>query len=57
MAEQRIKTGHRVVCHKQGPYDGRRGRVVQTLAGGTVAHVNFGASALTEHVSYFEAVT
>jgi ribosomal protein L24 len=54
--ERRIKTGRRVICYQHGPYKGKRGRVVDVLAGGEAVQVTFGESSITTKPSYLEPV-
>lgn len=55
-----IRAGRRVICRKQGPYNGARGKVIETLCGDEVAKVHFdvedGGSTIIEQAEYFEPV-
>lgn len=46
-----IREGQRVMCHKNGPFDGQRGEVVDVFAGQAV--VDFGEVTLCDPVSSF----
>lgn len=50
-----IEEGNRVECKKNGPYNGKRGKVEDIWLG--VAKVNMGSSTILESVNYFEKVT
>lgn len=53
--EPEVRAGRRVICRKQGPFDGKRGRVADTI--GEVAMVNFGNCTIMEKKSFFEPIT
>lgn len=39
-----IRPGRRVICHKLGPYDGKRGRVIDVFAGQAKVRFKVGVS-------------
>jgi hypothetical protein len=50
-----IEKGSRVECKKNGPFDGKRGRVEDVWQG--VAKVDMGQTTILEPINYFEKVT
>jgi hypothetical protein len=50
-----IEEGTRVECKKNGPFDGKRGRVEDVWQG--VAKVDMGQTTILEPINYFKKVT
>lgn len=50
----RIKVGRRVICRKQGPFNGKRGRVQDRI--GEAVMVDFDGNTIIEKATYFEPV-